>query len=63
MKPIVATIQPVNVVPRLAPSTTPTAFSSAMTPAAAKASTISETTELDCSSAVASVPLMTDCSG
>ena len=56
LKPSVATIQPVNVVPRLAPKMTPSALPSDMMPAPTNASTISPTSELDCTKAVVAVP-------
>ena len=56
LKPKAATIQAVNVVPRLAPKTTPRAFFKLNIPAPRKASTSNVTIELLCKIAVTNVP-------
>ena len=63
LKPIVATIQPVAVVPRFEPKTMPIALDSEMMPVPTKASTIRLTTELDCRAAVVAAPATTLLSG
>lgn len=56
LNPIVATIQLVNVVPRLDPNNTPSAFRNVIVPASTNANTSSDTTELLCTMAVSRKP-------
>ena len=63
LNPTVATIQPVAVVPKLAPNTMPRALDSEMIPVPTNASTIRLTTELDCSAAVVAAPASTPLRG
>ena len=59
LNPRVATIQPVKVVPRLAPRIMPIELISGRMPAEAKASTMRLTIELLCNSAVVNTPVAT----
>jgi len=63
LKPTVATIQPVIVVPRFEPNTIASALPSDTMPVPTNARTIRLTTELDCSAAVDSAPAMTPRTG
>ena len=63
LKPTVATIHPVAVVPRFEPKTIPIALASETTPVPTNASTIRLTTELDCSAAVVTAPARTPLTG